>query len=179
MMSCRTARLSAGSPHREALRWGILKWPRAGEFGRPPGTSSQPLPCRAEIARARQGERRLFRDRGRLRAILYGSPLSSCQRLLATFSRGLSRKVLTTNPAALTNKLPKHTSSAIFERASASIVVRSMCWCGFGRQCIQKRGLDQLVSVLSPFLGMVFEIHSDNSHHAIGCQLRREKFRVP
>jgi hypothetical protein len=36
-MSCRTARLSAWSPHCEALRWGILKWPQAGDFGWPPG----------------------------------------------------------------------------------------------------------------------------------------------
>jgi len=43
MMSCRTARLSAGSPHCEALRWGILKWPQAGEFGWPPGLTVSSL----------------------------------------------------------------------------------------------------------------------------------------
>ena len=43
MMSCRTARLSAWSPHCEALRWGILKWPQAGDFGWPPGQITSPV----------------------------------------------------------------------------------------------------------------------------------------
>jgi len=49
-MSCRTARLSAWSPHCEALRWGILKWPQAGDFGWPPGRGDQALAFSALLA---------------------------------------------------------------------------------------------------------------------------------